>query len=84
VHGLTIHLNNHPDALAAMGETLGAAGVSINGGGMFVVDGKAVVHFLFDDGDAARVALEAAGIHVAGCRTTLVQRLGQARRDSSA
>jgi hypothetical protein len=84
LHDLTIHMDNQPGALAAMGETLGAAGVSINGGGMFVVDGKVVAQSLFDDGDAARVALEAAGIHVAGCRTTPVQRLDQGRRDSSA
>jgi hypothetical protein len=60
-----------------MGEALGAAGVSIEGGAMFVEDGKAVAHFLFSDGEAARVALEVAGIEVGACRETLVQHLDQ-------
>ena len=33
---LTIALENRPGALAAMGEALGGAGVSIEGGGAFV------------------------------------------------
>jgi hypothetical protein len=77
MHDLTIHLDNRPGALAALGETLGAAGISIEGGGMFVIDGKAVAHFLFDDGVAARAVLETAGFVVADCRTPLVQRLDQ-------
>jgi hypothetical protein len=77
MHDLTIELDNRPGALAAMGEALGAAGVSVEGGGMFVVDGRAVAHFLFADGDAARTALQAAGITVTAVRTPLVQRLDQ-------
>ncbi|MEV6595569.1 amino acid-binding protein [Actinoplanes sp. NPDC051346] len=77
MHDLTIRLDNQPGTLASMGEALGAAGVSVEGGGMFVVDGKAVAHFLFHDGHAARAALEAAGFHVADCRAPLVQRLDQ-------
>ncbi len=74
---LTIALENRPGALAEMGEALGRAGVSIEGGGAFVVDGQGVAHFLFEDGDAARRALEAAGIRVLGQRDVLVQRLNQ-------
>jgi hypothetical protein len=60
-----------------MGEALGSAGISIEGSGMFVVDGRAVAHFLFDDGAAARSVLEGAGFDVGDCRTPLVQRLDQ-------
>lgn len=74
---LTIHLKNQPGALAEMGETLGAAGVSIEGGGCWIIDGKAVAHFLFEDGEAARKALEARGIDVIAVREVLVQRLRQ-------
>ncbi len=74
---LAIALKNHPGALAEMGETLGTAGVSIEGGGGFVVDGKGVVHFLFNDGVAARAALEQKGIVVLADREVLVQRLRQ-------
>lgn len=74
---VTIHLEDRPGALAGMGEALGRAGVSIEGGGAWVVDGKGAAHFLFRDGDAARAALEAAGIKVLAVRDVLVQRLRQ-------
>ena len=76
---LTIALENRPGALAEMGDALGRAGVSIEGGGAFVAAGQGVAHFLFDDGAAARVALEAAGIIVLEEREVLVQRLNQAQ-----
>ncbi len=74
---LEIHLANEPGQLALMGETLGVAGVSVEGGGMWVVEGVGVAHFLVDDGQRARNALEQAGLQVAGCREMLVQRLDQ-------
>jgi len=76
---LTITLDNRPGALAEMGDALGRAGVSIEGGGAFVVGGQGVAHFLFHDGAAARNALEAAGITVLAEREVLVQRLNQAQ-----
>ncbi|MGA7402395.1 MAG: hypothetical protein WCC99_04175 [Candidatus Sulfotelmatobacter sp.] len=75
---LAIALENHPGALADMGDALGRAGVSIEGGGIWVCHGQAVAHFLFEDGAAARSALEAAGIPVLAERDVLVQRLNQA------
>ena len=74
---LTIHLENRPGALAEMGETLGAAGVSVEGGGCWLVDGKAIAHFLFEDGHTARKALEANGIEVLAVCEVLVQLLRQ-------
>jgi hypothetical protein len=74
---VAIHLENRPGAMAEMGEALGKAGVSVEGGGGWVVDGKATMHFLFEDGEAARRALEAAGIKVLDVREVLVQRLRQ-------
>src|SRR5438046_6848338 len=75
---LAVALDNRPGALAEMGDALGRAGVSIEGGGAFVVNGEGVAHFLFNDGDAAHNALEAAGITVLKEREVLVQRLNQA------
>ena len=75
---LTIELENRPGALAEMGDALGRAGVSIEGGGAFVVNGQGIAHFLFEDGNAARSALEEAGIRVGAEREVLVQRLNQA------
>lgn len=74
---LTILLENRPGALADLGQALGSAGVSIEGGGAWVVGGKGVAHFLFANGAAARAALEAAAIEVLAERDVLVQRLNQ-------
>jgi hypothetical protein len=74
---LTIALENRPGALAEMGEALGRAGVSVEGGGVFVVDGAGVAHFLFEDAAAARRVLKDAGIRVLAERDVLVQRLNQ-------
>lgn len=75
---LAIQLDNRPGELARMGEALGRAGVSIEGGGAWVVGGVGIAHFLFADGTAARAALEAAGIMVLEEREVVVQRLKQA------
>lgn len=77
VKDLAIVLDDRPGALAEMGEALGRAGVSVDGGGAWVVDGRGVAHFLFADGTAARRALEAAGIQVLAEREVLIQRLKQ-------
>jgi hypothetical protein len=74
---LEIHLDDQPGALAAMGRALGEAGVSVEGGGAWVVGGQGAAHFLFRDGGAARRALEDAGIRVGACREVVVQRLKQ-------
>lgn len=74
---VTIELAHRPGALADMGEALGRAGVSVEGGGAFAVDGVGVAHFLFADGDAARRALEAAGIRVLAVRDVVTLRLDQ-------
>lgn len=76
---LSIALADRAGALAEMGEALGRAGVSIEGGGAWVVDGRGVAHFLVADGPAARRALEAAGICVLEEREVVVTRLDQAR-----
>lgn len=84
---LAIALENRPGALADMGEALGRAGVSIEGGGAWVVGGAGVgatgaggtgvAHFLFKDGATAREALEAARIKVVAEREVVMLRLKQ-------
>src|SRR3954468_16885623 len=74
---VAIRLENKPGEMARMGEALGAAGVSVEGGGGWVVDGKGYMHFLFDDGEAARRALEEVGIEVLDVREVLAQQLRQ-------
>ena len=72
-----IHLSNQPGQLALMGETLGRAGISVEGGGMWLVGDVGVAHFLVADGPAATTALEHVGLTVVGCREVVVQRLDQ-------
>jgi hypothetical protein len=74
---LVIYLPHRPGALAEMGEALGRAGISIEGGGGFVCGGTGVAHFLFEDGEAAATALRDAGIEVGEAREVLAQRLDQ-------
>jgi hypothetical protein len=74
---LAIELEDRPGALAEMGEALGRAGVSVEGGGVFVANGAGIAHFLFTDGRAAREALENAGIHVVEENEVMTLRLRQ-------
>jgi hypothetical protein len=74
---LAIVLDDRPGALAELGEALGRAKVSVEGGGAWVVDGRGVAHFLVSDAGAARRALESAGIQVLADREVVVQRLKQ-------
>ncbi|HEV8592402.1 MAG TPA: hypothetical protein VGQ55_09895, partial [Pyrinomonadaceae bacterium] len=78
MYDVAIRLENKPGELAKMGETLGVAGVSVEGGGGWVVDGRGHMHFLFKHGEAAKRALEAVGIEVLAVREVLVQKLKQA------
>ena len=64
-----VALAHRPGALAEFGEVLGRAGVSLEGGGVFVHEGVGVAHFLVDDGPAAARALDAAGCAWSRCAT---------------
>ena len=61
VNDVEITLSGRAEALAQVGEVLGAAGVAPEGGGMW----SGTAHYLVGDGEAARRALEAAGFAVA-------------------
>lgn len=74
---LTIILKDEPGTLAKMGEVLGAAGVSLEGGGVFVHHGTGVAHFLVQDAVTAERALQSHNITVAEVNDVLIQRLRQ-------
>jgi hypothetical protein len=74
---IELRMRNEPGELARMGEALGRAGVSVEGGGMFLVDEVGVAHFLVADDQAALTALQAAGVAVAARREVLTLRLNQ-------
>ena len=77
MHDVELVMEDRPGQLALMGEVLGAAGISVEGGGMFLAGGRGVAHFLVADGESARRALEDAGMTVVACRDVVVQRLRQ-------
>ncbi|MFF2451269.1 hypothetical protein [Isoptericola sp. NPDC058082] len=74
---LEVRLPGTPGALADLGETLGLAGVSLEGGGVTSLDGGRVAHFLVDDGPRAVAALAAAGLGPAVARDVVTTRLAQ-------
>jgi len=74
---LEVVLPPTPDALADLGETLGRAGVSLEGGGVTSLDGGRVAHFLVDDGPRAVAALATAGLGPAVARDVVMTRLAQ-------
>jgi len=77
MHDVAIELPGRPGSLARFGEILGAAGVSLEGGGVFTVDGVGYAHFLVEDGEAARTALEQGGLGTATVHPVLIRRLKQ-------
>ena len=70
-------LDDRPGSLAQFGAAMGAAGVSLEGGGVFTVDGTGHAHFLVEDGDRASEAAKSAGLRVVAVRPVLVRRLKQ-------
>jgi len=74
---LEILLPDRPGALADLGQTLGRAGVSLEGGGVFTHAGHAVAHYLVGDGPSALAAVTAAGIGPAAVRDVVMTRLDQ-------
>lgn len=72
VKDLTIILEDRPGTLADMGETLGNAGINMEGMCAVTYDGGSAVHILVGDPAGARQALEAKGIKVPAERDVLV------------
>ena len=73
-----IRLPDRPGALAGMARALGKAGIGIEGGGAWVVDGRGVGHFLFADDAPAAAVLRDCGIEVVAERPVAMLRLDQA------
>ena len=69
---LTVRLEDRPGELARLGETLGGAGVNVDGFSGTTSGGQGEAHLLVEDAASARSALEGAGIQVTGEREVLV------------
>lgn len=70
-------LADRPGSLAELGQVLGAAGVSLEGGGVFTHRGEGVAHFLVDHAERGRAALEAAGLGPVTVHDVVTARLDQ-------
>lgn len=69
---LTVSLANEPGALATLGEAAGGADVNLLGLAGIASGATGDVHVLVEDAEAARAALEAAGIRVTNEREVVV------------
>jgi hypothetical protein len=69
---LTVIMEDQPGKLADLGEATGRAGINIAGLCAMVGDGKGFIHILVEDEDAARKALEEAGIQIADEREAVI------------
>jgi len=74
---LEVHLPDRPGALADLGQALGRAGVSLEGGGVFTHDGHAIAHYLVDKGALALEAATEAKLGTAALRDVVMTRLDQ-------
>lgn len=74
---LTVSLEDRPGQLAMLGEALGAAKINLLGVCAVTAAGKGTIHLLVDDkaADAAKKALQGAGIWVQGERDALLKKI---------
>jgi len=61
-----VELADAPDGLARLGELLGDAGVNIEGLCLVTHEGRALLHFVVEDGERARRALERSTVRISG------------------
>jgi hypothetical protein len=69
---LTVILANKPGTLADAFEALGGAGVNVAGACGFPAAGEGILHVLVEDAQAARRAIEGAGLEVRDERDVVV------------
>lgn len=69
---LMVELEDRPGTLADLGESMGAAGVNIEGIAGFRAGNAGILHVLVEDVGAARQALENAGARILADRDVLV------------
>ena len=72
---LTITVEDQPGELARIGETLGNAGINIEGLAGFTSQGQGFIHVLVEDAAGAREALDSAGLKVSDEADALVMNL---------
>lgn len=74
---IEILLENVPGSLALLGETLGKHGISLEGGGVFSYDRKAIAHYLVDQPELAKKVLEDMRFDVVKIHDVIILKLRQ-------
>ncbi len=74
---IEILLENKLGQLALIGETLGENNISLEGGGVFQNNNFSIAHFLVEEADRAKTALEKVGIKVTRINDVIIQKLRQ-------
>lgn len=69
---LTVIVEDRPGTLASIGETLGSAGINIEGVCGFPCEGQGVIHVLVEDGASAASVLKDHGFDVREQREVIV------------
>jgi hypothetical protein len=77
MYDVHVSLLSRPGELARLGQAMGSAGVSLEGGGVFTIGDAGHAHFLVKDGEQASAAVRDAGLDLVEVRKVLVRRLDQ-------
>jgi hypothetical protein len=77
MYDVHVSLLSRPGELARLGQAMGSAGVSLEGGGVFTIGDAGHAHFLVKDGERASAAVRDAGLDLVEVRKVLVRRLDQ-------
>jgi hypothetical protein len=72
---LTVNLKDVPGELATLGKATGDAGINIDGMCATTSEGQGQIHLLVEDEEAARQALEGAGVKIDAEREVLIVNL---------
>ncbi len=78
---ILVSLEDRPGELARVGEALGGARINIEGLMAYAHDGRGFAHVLVEDAEAARRALEGAGLKVEGESEVEIMDLSEADVD---
>lgn len=79
---LAVRVADSPGGLADVGEALGSAGINIEGLCGIGLGDRGLIHVLVEDGAAARVALEGAGLSIESEDDAIVSEIPAGAADS--
>lgn len=79
MYDIHVILENQVGALALLATTLGKHGISLEGGGVFSIEGKSHAHFLVTQPEKASSALATVGLKIESISKPVIRKLKQER-----